>query len=115
MNQTQPMPGIQLRAMPGNSLIPLARQAKKLDDPLPCQREDPQLWFSGLPADLELAKEHCGTCPIRGLCLAGAVERREPHGVWGGELFTSGAIIARKRPRGRPRRLMEVTTGGDLK
>jgi WhiB family transcriptional regulator, redox-sensing transcriptional regulator len=93
-----------LRAMPGNSLIPLARQAKTLDDPLPCQREDPQLWFSELPADLELAKEHCGPCPIRGLCLAGAVERREPHGVWGGELFTSGAITARKRPRGRPRR-----------
>jgi WhiB family redox-sensing transcriptional regulator len=103
MNQTQMMPGIRLRALPGNSLIPLAMQARTLDDPLPCQREDSQLWFSEQPADLDLAKEYCGPCPIRGQCLAGAVERREPHGVWGGELFTSGAITARKRPRGRPR------------
>jgi hypothetical protein len=28
------------------------------------------------------------------LCLAGAIERREPHGVWSGEIFTSGAITA---------------------
>jgi WhiB family redox-sensing transcriptional regulator len=75
-----------------------------LDEPLPCQREDSRLWFSEVPADLELAKAHCGPCPIRELCLAGAVERREPHGVWGGELFASGAGAAHKRPRGRPRR-----------
>ena len=36
--------------------------------------------------------------------LAGAVERREPWGVWGGELFQAGVVIARKRPRGRPRK-----------
>jgi len=41
---------------------------------------------------------------MRRLCLAGAVERREPHGVWGGEIFASGAIITEKRPRGRPPR-----------
>lgn len=35
-------------------------------------------------------------------CLAGAVERREPYGVWGGEIFDHGTITARKRPRGRP-------------
>ena len=88
--------------MPGSSLALLTRQAQVIDGPLPCQRQSPQLWFSELPADLELAKAYCAPCPIRGCCLAGALERGEPHGVWGGEIFTRGVIIARKRPRGRP-------------
>ena len=71
---------------------------------LPCLREDPQLWFSEQPADLELAKAHCRTCPLRGPCLDGALARREPHGVWGGEIFEQGRITARKAPRGRPRK-----------
>ncbi|MGA9831041.1 MAG: WhiB family transcriptional regulator [Trebonia sp.] len=88
--------------MPGNSLALLTRQAQATGAPLPCQRHSPQLWFSDLPDDLELAKAHCTPCPIRGPCLASALERHEPHGVWGGEIFTRGAITARKRPRGRP-------------
>ena len=88
--------------MPGNSLALLTRQAQATGGPLPCQRQSPQLWFSDLPDDLELAKAHCAPCPIRGSCLASALERHEPHGVWGGEIFTRGAITARKRPRGRP-------------
>lgn len=85
-----------------SSLVLLAKQAKALDDPLPCHRGDPRLWFSDLPSDLQRAKSHCQPCPVRLACLAGALERREPHGVWGGEIFASGAIIAEKRPRGRP-------------
>jgi WhiB family transcriptional regulator, redox-sensing transcriptional regulator len=30
------------------------------------------------------------------------VARREPHGVWGGEIFARGTITPRKAPRGRP-------------
>jgi WhiB family transcriptional regulator, redox-sensing transcriptional regulator len=71
---------------------------------LPCRREDPELWFAESPADLELAKGLCGTCPLRAACLEGALERREPWGVWGGEIFERGVVIARKRPRGRPRK-----------
>jgi WhiB family redox-sensing transcriptional regulator len=37
-------------------------------------------------------------------CLQGALERREPWGVWGGELFANGAVLAHKRRRGRPRK-----------
>ncbi len=74
------------------------------DAPLPCQHEDPRLWFSPVPAELNLAKAHCRACPRRQPCLAGALEREEPHGVWGGEIFQDGVIIAQKRPRGRPRR-----------
>jgi len=93
--------------MPFSALAIQAKQAAEIDGPLPCQRENPQLWFSELPADLELAKAHCRPCPIRGLCLAGALERREPCGVWGGQIFDRGAITPRKTPRGRPPRTPE--------
>jgi WhiB family redox-sensing transcriptional regulator len=85
-----------------SSLVLLTTQAEALEVPLPCHRENPQLWFSDLPADLQLAQAYCRRCPMRCVCLAGAVERHEPHGVWGGEIFARGAIITVKRPRGRP-------------
>jgi WhiB family redox-sensing transcriptional regulator len=71
---------------------------------LPCRsgEADPDLWFAQVPADLEQAKALCGGCPIRAECLEGAQRRAEPWGVWGGEIFDLGAVIARKRPRGRP-------------
>ncbi len=71
---------------------------------LPCWSEDPELFFAESPADVELAKARCVACPIRATCLAGALERREPWGVWGGELFVQGVVVPRKRPRGRPRK-----------
>ena len=71
---------------------------------LPCRQYDADLWFSDTPAELEVAKALCGECPLRVECLASAVERREPWGVWGGEIFERGAVVARKRPRGRPRK-----------
>jgi WhiB family transcriptional regulator, redox-sensing transcriptional regulator len=71
---------------------------------LPCHVGDPDLWFAEDPADLERAKELCADCPIRAECLAAALERGEPWGVWGGQIFDQGAVIARKRPRGRPRK-----------
>lgn len=75
-----------------------------VDEQLPCRRENPELFFAESPADVEVAKALCLGCPIRAECLAGALDRREPWGVWGGELFLQGAVIARKRPRGRPRK-----------
>ena len=74
--------------------------------PLPCRVEDPDLWFAESPAQLELAKSFCADCPVREACLAGALDRAEPWGVWGGEIFERGAVIARKRPRGRPRKVV---------
>ena len=102
--------------MPASYLVLLARHAEFLDGELPCQQESAELWFSEVPAELELAKAHCRRCPIRESCLTGAVERSEPYGVWGGEIFERGAIIARKRPRGRPpgrtRHAMHPVTAG---
>ena len=74
---------------------------------LPCQSADPELYFAESPDDVEAAKTRCRSCPVRCECLAGALERREPWGVWGGELFLSGAVIPRKRARGRPRKAAE--------
>lgn len=81
-------------------LDPLDKNAPEL----PCRTEDPDLWFSERPADLERAKSFCHDCPARRACLAGALERRELWGVWGGEIFDRGTIIAFKRGRGRPRK-----------
>jgi WhiB family transcriptional regulator, redox-sensing transcriptional regulator len=76
---------------------------------LPCT-EDPELFFAESPQDVEQAKAMCRGCRARLACLAGALERREPWGVWGGELLMNGAIVPRKRPRGRPRK--DVATIG---
>jgi WhiB family redox-sensing transcriptional regulator len=70
---------------------------------LPCA-SDPELFFAESPADVETAKALCQDCPVRLSCLAGALERREPWGVWGGQLFLRGDVVPRKRPRGRPRK-----------
>ena len=78
--------------------------AKECPDDVPCRVQDADLWFAETPAQLEQAKAHCLGCPARLACLSGALERREPWGVWGGEIFERGAIVARKRPRGRPRK-----------
>ena len=72
--------------------------------PLPCQSHDPEIFFAESPRDVERAKSLCTECPVREPCLTGARQRREPWGVWGGELFKDGLVIARKRPRGRPRK-----------
>jgi WhiB family redox-sensing transcriptional regulator len=70
---------------------------------LPCT-EDPELFFAESPEDVEAAKALCQGCRARATCLEGALERREPWGVWGGELLLRGTVVPRKRPRGRPRK-----------
>lgn len=87
----------------------LAYQADRVNrELLPCRVNNPELWFAESPADVEAAKALCHSCPLQSLCLDGALDRREPWGVWGGELFLRGVVIPRKRPRGRPRK--EVAT-----
>jgi WhiB family transcriptional regulator, redox-sensing transcriptional regulator len=75
---------------------------------LPCMA-DPELFFAESPQDVEQAKAFCRGCRARVACLAGALERKEPWGVWGGELLLRGAIVPGKRARGRPRRDVTVT------
>jgi WhiB family redox-sensing transcriptional regulator len=70
---------------------------------LPCHEGDPDLWFAESPADIERAKALCTGCPVQRECLAGALQRREPCGVWGGEIVQHGEVLPFKRGRGRPR------------
>ncbi|EFV12925.2 WhiB family transcriptional regulator [Segniliparus rugosus] len=95
------------------AVVPLEALASRTVGPgLPCQEAvDPDLWFAEEPAELELAKQYCGDCPIRETCLAEALRRGEPWGVWGGEIFQQGEVIARKRPRGRPRKVVAEAVG----
>jgi WhiB family transcriptional regulator, redox-sensing transcriptional regulator len=65
---------------------------------------NPDLFFAESPVDVARAKALCRECPVREACLADALNRGEPWGVWGGELFLNGTIIASKRARGRPRK-----------
>lgn len=60
------------------------------------------LFFSEELQDIAAAKRLCATCPAMAQCLEGAMIRREPWGVWGGQLFLNGKILASKRRRGRP-------------
>lgn len=60
------------------------------------------LFFSEEVPDIIAAKRICADCPVIAPCLEAAIERREPCGVWGGQLFDNGQIIHRKRRRGRP-------------
>ncbi len=73
-------------------------------DGLPCHSADPDLFFAEQPEVLEQAKQLCVGCPARIACLAGALARAEPWGVWGGQIFDGGVVVARKRRRGRPRK-----------
>lgn len=86
------------------ALIDLKAEAETRGSSIPCREYDSELWFAESPADVEFAKSLCTACPFRAECLTGALDRREPWGVWGGQLLVQGAVVARKRPRGRPRK-----------
>jgi WhiB family transcriptional regulator, redox-sensing transcriptional regulator len=100
LNNIQAQPGSGA-SITGLFVDPIAR---RIPTDLPCREQDPDLWFSEHPARLEMAKSFCSVCPARLGCLTGAIARREPWGVWGGEIFERGEIIAQKRAPGRPRK-----------
>ncbi len=62
------------------------------------------LFFSEQLDDIATAKAICLLCPVIDECFEGALARREPWGVWGGQLFANGKVLAQKRKRGRPRK-----------
>lgn len=60
------------------------------------------VFFSEELQDIARAKSICAECPVVSPCLEGAIARREPWGVWGGQLFINGKVLMVKRRRGRP-------------
>jgi WhiB family transcriptional regulator, redox-sensing transcriptional regulator len=53
-----------------------------------CQGHDPELWFSALPADRDLATAVCASCCVRSRCLSTALGFEAvgggSYGLWGG-------------------------------
>ncbi|MGQ0826672.1 MAG: WhiB family transcriptional regulator [Actinomycetota bacterium] len=68
-----------------------------------------ELFFSEQLDDIAAAKSFCQGCAVKDDCLAEALDRREPWGVWGGELFVNGKVVAQKRKRGRPPKVRPET------
>lgn len=62
------------------------------------------LFFADGLDDIATARALCAECTQQAPCLAGAISRREVAGVWGGQLFMNGRILANKRRPGRPRK-----------
>ena len=62
------------------------------------------VFFSEAPGKIAQAKSICAECPIRESCLEGALKRREPCGVWGGELVCNGHVVTHRtqHPRRQP-------------
>ena len=75
---------------------------------IPCRTYDSELWFAEEQADIDRAQRMCRACPLQAACLSDAIERKEPWGVWGGELFERGQVVAQKKPKGRPRKDAEL-------
>jgi WhiB family transcriptional regulator, redox-sensing transcriptional regulator len=86
----------------GAELGELLATGEDRESDLPCRTDEADLWFAERPEQLGRAQALCQECPIRNQCLAGALVRREPWGVWGGEIFERGQVIPFKRGRGRP-------------
>ena len=63
------------------------------------------LFFSEDKYDMARAKAICSQCIARPQCLSAAIERAEPCGVWGGQVFVDGVPVVEKRGRGRPPRI----------
>lgn len=87
------------------TVLDLAQQAAKAGvNTVPCREFDADLWFAEDQASTDQAQRLCGQCPLQAACLSEALARQEPCGVWGGELFERGQIVAAHKPKGRPRK-----------
>ncbi len=56
-----------------------------------------RVFFSHDRKVIDQAKAICAGCPRRESCLEDALERREPWGVWGGELFRNGHVLTNRK------------------
>ena len=92
-----------LTLVPGTGAVPRPRTSPPAGT-VPCRTAPADLFFAEEQELVQRAKALCAACPLLATCLAGALERREPAGVWGGQLFVDGVPVAYKRGRGRPRK-----------
>ena len=85
-------------------LLDLITEFEHTGAAIPCRSYDPELFFAERPEDVERAKALCTGCPVRLACMAGASSGASRGGSGAAKLFVQGVVVARKRPRGRPRK-----------
>jgi WhiB family redox-sensing transcriptional regulator len=62
-----------------------------------CAQQDPEtLFVQG--SEQNRAKQVCFGCPVRGECLADALDNRMEFGVWGGMTERERRALLRRRP-----------------
>ncbi|MBC9729900.1 WhiB family transcriptional regulator [Streptomyces sp. TRM68367] len=68
-----------------------------------CKGWDTELFYAPVTdPDTRQAKAICRGCPVLAECLADAMARAEPYGVWGGvDEDERGALIRRRRAAAR--------------
>ncbi|MBM7517209.1 WhiB family transcriptional regulator [Nocardioides nitrophenolicus] len=66
--------------------------------------EDPEVFDPADDEALAVARDFCGGCEARGLCLLLGTSRDE-WGVWGGVLLEGGKPVEKVRQRGRPKKV----------
>lgn len=64
------------------ALVAELLRVSALTEYIPC-RGGGEYWYSTLAREQNQAKQECGGCPVRDLCLAAALATRDPWGVWG--------------------------------
>jgi WhiB family transcriptional regulator, redox-sensing transcriptional regulator len=75
-----------------------------------CQSVDPETFFPAPSESAEAAIALCRTCPVRGSCLAWALEAGDLHGVWGGTTARERRAMAVVWRSGELDQLAPVTT-----
>lgn len=46
--------------------------------------DNPDMFFSQHPADIQAAKTMCSNCPVKLLCVSYAIDHDITDGIWGG-------------------------------
>jgi WhiB family redox-sensing transcriptional regulator len=64
-----------------------------------CRGLDPMIFFPATEDEAAAAKDICGECAVRELCLEHALGEREREGVWGGCTERERRRIIRRRRR----------------
>lgn len=93
---------VETRVAFGNTELAAANDDWQLDAVCATVSNAGDLFFSEELGEIAAAKRICAECSVIAPCLEAAIRRAEPWGVWGGQLFYNGRILANKRRRGRP-------------
>ncbi|HEX6518300.1 MAG TPA: WhiB family transcriptional regulator [Nocardioidaceae bacterium] len=67
-----------------------------------CTQTDPEIFFPDRGDNSHDARQVCGICPVRALCLEWALALPEQYGIWGGTTESERRRIRRARATEKP-------------